>query len=31
VINVKLSPEVLPYFEELHELLLEHPEIIKPE
>jgi putative hydrolases of HD superfamily len=29
--KVKLSPEVLPYFEELHELLLEHPEIIKPE
>jgi putative hydrolases of HD superfamily len=29
--KVKLSPEVMPYFEQLHDLLLEHPEIIKPE
>lgn len=28
--KVGLSPEILPYFEQLHELLLAHPELIKP-
>lgn len=28
--KVSESPEILPYFHELHELLLEHPEIIRP-
>lgn len=26
--KVKLSPEILPYFEQLHDLLLQHPELI---
>ncbi len=29
VAKVSLSPEILPYFEQLHTLLLEHPEIIQ--
>jgi len=29
IAKVSLSPEILPYFEELHSFLLEHPEIIK--
>jgi len=28
--KVKLSPEILPYFEELHKLLLSRPDLIKP-
>jgi putative hydrolase of HD superfamily len=28
--KVKLSPEVLPYFEQIHELLLSRPDLIKP-
>lgn len=27
--KVKVSPEIKPYFDQLHSLLLEHPEIIK--
>jgi len=29
IIKVSLSPEILPYFEEIHAFLLAHPEIIK--
>lgn len=28
--KVKLSPEILPYFEQLHKLLLARPDLIKP-
>lgn len=29
ITKVSLSPEILPYFEQLHKLLLEHPELFK--
>jgi putative hydrolase of HD superfamily len=28
--KIKLSPEILPYFNQLHELLLSRPDLIKP-
>lgn len=28
--KVKLSPEIVPYFEQIHELLLTRPDLIKP-
>ena len=28
--KVRLSPEILPYFEELHQLLLSRPDLIRP-